>query len=114
MKQTAPSRHGMLKRSILRDIVRRVVRVARPNRIVLFGSAARGEMRGNSDVDLLVIKHGKFNRRRLVARIYDELYGAGAPVDVLVVTPEEVRRHGDAPCLAIFPALREGRTIYGA
>ena len=43
---------------ILDDIVRRVVEVARPERIVLFGSAARGEMGPHSDVDLLVVKEG--------------------------------------------------------
>jgi uncharacterized protein len=100
--------------SILDDIVRRVVHAAQPEKIVLFGSAARGEMGPDSDVDLLVIKGGKFNRRRLVAKIYDELYGAGAAVDVVIVTPDEVQRYRDAPCLAIFPALREGRIIYGA
>lgn len=99
--------------SILDDIVRRVVHAAQPDKIVLFGSAARGEMGPHSDVDLLVIKGGKFNRRRLVAKIYDELYGAGAAVDVVIVTPDEVQRYRDAPCLAIFPALRDGRIVYG-
>jgi len=76
--------------------------VARPEKILLFGSAARGEMGPNSDVDLLIIKGGKFNRRRLAAKIYAGLYSAGAAVDVVIVTPDEVRRYGDAPSLAIF------------
>jgi predicted nucleotidyltransferase len=99
---------------VLRDIVRRVVNAAHPERVILFGSAARGEMGPNSDVDLLVIKRGRFNRRRVAARIYKHLYGAGAAVDLVVVTPEDVRRYGDAPCLVIYPALREGRVVYGA
>lgn len=103
---------GALKPAILRDIVRRVVRAARPDQIILFGSAARGEMRPNSDVDLLVVKRGSFNRRRLAAKIYDELYGAAAAVDLVIVTPNEVRRFRDAPSLAIFPALHEGRIVY--
>jgi predicted nucleotidyltransferase len=42
----------------LDDIIRRIVEVAHPEKILLFGSAARGEMGPNSDVDLLVIKSG--------------------------------------------------------
>ncbi|HET6880601.1 MAG TPA: nucleotidyltransferase domain-containing protein [Pirellulales bacterium] len=114
MKQKTAVRSRMLMARLLDDIVRRVVSAARPEKIVLFGSAARGEMGPNSDVDLLVVKGGKFNRRRLTAKIYNELYGAGAAVDIVIVTPEEVRRYRDAPCFPIYPALREGRVVYGA
>jgi predicted nucleotidyltransferase len=102
------------KPRILRDIVRRIVDAAHPEKIILFGSAARAEMGPNSDVDLLVVKAGKFNRRHLAAKIYDSLYGAEAAVDVVIVTPAEVRRYRDAPGLVIFPALREGRVAYGS
>jgi predicted nucleotidyltransferase len=103
-----------LKPSVLRDIVRRVVEVAQPEKIILFGSAARGEMGPDSDVDLLVIKGGRFQRGRLVEKIYSNMYGAGEAVDIIVVTPEEVERYRDTPCLVIYPALREGKVIYGA
>jgi predicted nucleotidyltransferase len=99
---------------VLKDIVARVVAAARPDRIILFGSAARGTMGPHSDVDLLVIKGGKYNRRALTGAIYRQLYGAESAVDVIVVTPDEVERYRDSFCLVIYPALREGRTIYGA
>lgn len=114
MTTKAVVHRGALKPAILRDIVRRVVRASRPDQIVLFGSAARGEIGPNSDVDLLVVKHGNYNRRRLATKIYDELYGAAAAVDLVIVTPNEVKRYRDAPSLAIFPALNEGRIVYGA
>ena len=100
--------------SVLRDIVRRVVEAAQPEKIILFGSAARGEMGPDSDVDLLVIKGGRFQRGRLVERIYRQMHGAGEAVDIIVVTPEEVERYRDTPCLVIYPALREGKVVYGA
>jgi uncharacterized protein len=103
-----------VKPSVLRDIVRRVVEVAQPEKIILFGSAARGEMGPDSDVDLLVIKGGRFQRGRLVDKIYSNMRGAGEAVDIIVVTPEEVERYRDTPCLVIYPALREGKVIYGA
>lgn len=104
---------GRVKPAILADVVRRVVNAAHPEKIILFGSAARGEMGPNSDLDLLVIKGGKYNRRRLTTVIYRNLYGADAPVDVVVVTPEEVERYRDTHCLVICPALKEGRVVYG-
>jgi predicted nucleotidyltransferase len=100
--------------AVLRDIVRRVVRAARPDKIILFGSAARGEMGPDSDIDLLVIKRGRFNRWRLMTQIYRHLRGKGAPVDVVVVTPEEVEEYGDSPYLVIHSALLEGKVVYGA
>lgn len=96
----------------LAEIVERIVRVAAPERIVLFGSAARGEAGANSDFDLLVIKSGSFHRGRLTEEIYLSLIGVGRAVDVVVVTPDDVARYRDSPALVIAPALREGRVIY--
>jgi predicted nucleotidyltransferase len=104
---------GHPDQQILNDIVRRVVEVAQPDKIVLFGSAARGEMGPNSDIDLLVIKGGKFNRWRLLTDIYRHLRGKGAPVDVVVVTPEEVELYRDSPYPVIHPALKDGKVVYG-
>jgi predicted nucleotidyltransferase len=107
-------RRSRLPAAVLRDIVNRVAKAARPEKIILFGSAARGTMGPNSDVDLLVIKRGRFNRARQEEAIYRSLRGADAPVDVILVTPEEVERYRDAFCLVIYPALREGKVVYGA
>src|SRR5437762_13743664 len=86
---------------VLKDIIARVVAAARPERIILFGSAARGSMGPNSDVDLLVVKGGKFDRGKLTTTIYHHLYGADAAVDVVGLTPEEGERYRDAPCLGL-------------
>jgi predicted nucleotidyltransferase len=101
-------------RDVLVDIVRYIVRIAAPERIVLFGSAVRGEAGPNSDFDLLVIKPGRYHRGLLTEEIYLSLIGVGRAVDVVVVTPEDVERYRDAPALVIAPALREGRVIYAA
>ena len=98
---------------ILADIVRRIVEAAAPEKIVLFGSAARGTMGPDSDLDLLVIKGGKFNRDRITRNIYRNLSGA-IGVDAIVVTPEEVERYRDSHCLVICPAMREGKVVYEA
>ena len=111
MNQQSPENHGD---DALAEIIRRIVRVAAPERIVLFGSAARGEEGPASDLDLLVIKPGRYHRGQLTDEIYLSLIGVGRAVDVVVVTPEDVDRYRDARALVIAPALREGRVVYAA
>lgn len=102
---------GQVKQQVLDEIVRRVIEVAQPEKIILFGSAARGELGPDSDVDLLVIKSG-VHRRQLAQAIYMNLFGVGRAVDVVVVTPEDIERYGDSTALVIEPALREGKVVY--
>ena len=96
---------------VLAEVVRRIVEVAQPDRIILFGSAVRGEMGPNSDLDLLVVKSG-VHRRHLAQAIYRNLIGVGFPVDIVVVTPEDIERYGDSIGLVLEPALQEGRMVY--
>lgn len=98
----------------LGEIVGRIVRVASPDRIILFGSAACGDARPDSDLDLLVITASEVHRGRLTEEIYAELIGAGRSVDVVVVTPDDVARYRNSPALVIATALREGVEVYAA
>jgi len=107
-------KNGKPDKEIVADVVRRIVEAADPDKIILFGSAARGEMEPDSDLDYLVKKGGKFNKSRLTTAVYRHLSGSDAAVDVVVVTPEEVERYGSSPCLVIYPALRERKVVYGA
>ena len=97
----------------LEKIVRQIVEIAEPERIILFGSAAREEMGPHSDVDLLVIKSGDYSRRDLAAQIYTQL-DVDEAVDVVLATPEDLERYRDSFALVYYPALREGREIYRA
>lgn len=101
----------MVTEASIEDVVRRVVGIARPERIILFGSAARGELA--DDIDLLVVKSGA-HRRKLAGEIYLGLADLGQPVDVVVVTPEDLERYAESPGLVIGPALREGKVVYAA
>ena len=103
----------LLDQTKLDDIINRIVHVAQPEKIILFGSAARGEMGPHSDVDILVVKNG-VHRRDLAGRIYENLIGVGAPVDVIVVTSEDLERYKDSHALVIKPALGEGKVVYEA
>ncbi len=96
----------------LREIVRRIVEVAEPERIIIFGSAARGQMGPNSDVDVLVVKRGA-HRRKLAAEIHTHLVGVGRAVDVVVATPEDIEQYEQSAATIIEPALREGMVVHG-
>jgi predicted nucleotidyltransferase len=114
MKTKTRKRTGKPDPAILADIVERIVRTAKPEKIVLFGSAARGTMGPDSDYDLLVIKAGKYDYYRLTTAIRRELRGIGVAVDIVVFTPEEVERYRNSHCVVICPAMREGKVVYGA
>ncbi len=101
--------------AVLQEIVRRIVEAVTPEKIILFGSAARGEMGPDSDLDLLVVK--ACEHRREVARAVRACLRGLAPgrgKDVVVVTPADVERDGDTIGYVIRPALREGRVVYAA
>ncbi len=113
MKTKTRRKQGKPDPAVLANVVKRIVEAAKPEKIVLFGSAARGTMGPDSDLDLLVIKGGKFNRDRVTVAIYRNLSGE-VGVDAVVVTPEEVERYRNSHCLVICPALREGKVVYEA
>ena len=103
----------ILTEEILQEIVRRIVAAVQPEKIILFGSAAREEMGPDSDLDLLVIK--PCGHRRKTARIVERsLIGIGIPTDVIVAKPDDIERYKDTIGLIYRPALREGKTIYAA
>ena len=98
---------GRPDEKVLAEIVQRVVEAAQPDKIILFGSAARGEMGPDSDIDLLVIKSGKFNHWRLLTTIYRHLPGIAA-VDVVLAN---CRRHRTVRRFALsglLPGLARG------
>ena len=98
----------------LAEVIRRIVEVAQPDRVILFGSAARGETGPDSDLDLLVVKAGVPHRGHLAQDIYVSLFGVPVPVDVLVVTPDDLERYRESIGSIIGPALREGIEVYVA
>jgi len=106
--------HSAMNVPQLDEIIRRIVEVAHPQRIVLFGSAARGAMGPDSDVDLLVITEGPVHRRHLEQRIYRHMLGVGQAVDVIVATPEDLERYGHSAGLIYRWVLEEGKEVYAA
>jgi len=99
---------------ILDELIRRILQVVQLKRLILFGSAARGEMNPESDIDVLVVMPDGIHRRRTAQTIYRSLTGLGVSKDILVVTETDVKEHGENTSLALYPALREGKELYHA
>ena len=106
--------HGAAGQATVDEVVRRVVEIAHPLRIVIFGSAVRQEAGPDSDIDILVVVPGPVHRRRLAQEIHLSFFGLGVPVDVIVATPEDLERHRGKAGTILDAALRDGREIYAA
>ncbi len=99
-------------RTALREVVRRIVEVADPDEIVLFGSAVRGRLTRHSDFDLVVIKSGLDDRHRLMQLLHANFFGLPVRIDLIVVTPEEAHEARGNTWTFLGRALRGGRCIY--
>ena len=101
-----------ISNSELDEIVSRIVEVAQPEQVLLFGSTARGTPGPHSDLDLLIIKTGRYNARNVAGRIYQRMRGIARSIDLVIVTPQQVKDNRDSPFSVLYPALREGRVLY--
>jgi predicted nucleotidyltransferase len=93
-------------------MVRRIVRRFRPEKVILFGSHARGTAGPDSDVDLLVVMPVEGSKREKAIEIGVELHDSDVPKDVIVVRPEEFEWRKDVVGTVEWPAFREGKVLY--
>jgi predicted nucleotidyltransferase len=99
---------------LLDEITRRIVASVKPQRVLLFGSAARGRMSKNSDIDMLVVMREPIHRRQTAQKIYRNLHGTGIAVDIIVATEKDLERYGQREGTILKSALQEGRVLYEA
>jgi len=101
------------KARLYQEITRRIVTAVNPVKVILFGSRARGTAHLGSDVDLVVIERDPVSARQEVIRLRQLLRDLDIPVDIIVVGQSFAERYGDIPGSVLYPALREGRVLYG-
>lgn len=97
---------------LVEEIVRRIVETVHPEKIILFGSLARGDAHPESDLDLLVIAQSQEPRYRRSAPLYGILSDIFIPMDILVYSPEEVEEWSGVRQAFVTTAIREGRVLY--
>ena len=93
-------------------MVDRIVRQFKPERVILFGSHARGEGAPDSDVDLLVVMPLQGNKRDKAVEIGVALHDIRVPKDIIVTTPEDYEWRKDVTGTIEYPASHEGKVLY--
>jgi predicted nucleotidyltransferase len=102
-----------LTQPLLDEIVSRIVEHAHPEKIILFGSCARGTAHEGSDIDLLIIRRFDPSDTRRYLGIRRYLRGLKVPMDIVVYTPQEIRQWRDVPGSLVHEVFQTGRVLYG-
>ena len=100
--------------SLVKEIVRRILSVASPDKAILFGSAATGQMTRDSDIDLLILETDPGDRWEESVRLREMLRGLGYPLDVMVISTEWFEESKEVIGGIAYPANKYGKVIYEA
>ena len=96
----------------LPEITARIVKTSDPEKIILFGSHARGDTNEDSDLDLLVIVDGVQELRAESVRMRRALRGLLVPVDLVLASSEQIERLANEKSFVYRNALNEGKVLY--
>jgi len=96
----------------LSEVVDRIVNKFHPLKIILFGSWARGSAQDDSDLDLLVVLSKTEHKRKAAIQIGNSLSNLPISKDIIVTTPEDIKKYGKTVGDILLPALEEGKVIY--
>ncbi len=100
--------------AFLEEVVRRILTVTTPNRIILFGSSAQGGTTPDSDIDLLIVEDDPGDRQHEYVRIRRALRGLGRPFDIILISTEWFEQSKDVIGGIAYPANKYGRVLYEA
>jgi len=104
----------MTEDKAIKEIIKRIIKAVNPDKIILFGSRARGTVKPDSDIDLVVVVSGDIHRRKTAQKIYMSLIGVGCPVDVIVLKPEDLEKYKNSVGVIVPEILKEGKELYAA
>ena len=103
-----------LDETLLNQLVSRVLTVSRPDKIILLGSAATGQMTKDSDIDLLIVEPAPANRHDESVAIVDAIGDVDFPVDVRIIASERFEATKNVIGGIAYPAHKYGRILYEA
>lgn len=96
------------------NVVNKIASYCKPEKIILFGSFARGKERNDSDIDLLIIKDSEVKRPFRVKEIFEAVRGMSRnyPLDPIVYTPKEISKRLALGDYFIKEVLEKGKVMY--
>lgn len=96
------------------QIVKMIVAAAAPDKIILFGSYARGDNRTDSDIDILILKKGLKNERELTSRLYMDFFDKKIkmPVDLIAIDYDRYNELNNDIGYIYRTIKQEGKTLY--
>jgi len=98
----------------IQNIKDQIVASYSPQKIILYGSFAYGKPHKDSDVDLLIIKETKEPKTKRHLRVDRMLLNRVLPLDILVYTPQEIKRRLSLGDFFINDILKRGKVLYAA
>jgi len=101
-----------VKKALFNNICKRLVSKLDVVKIVLFGSYASGKPTADSDLDLLVIIDTKEKGIKRYAMVSELLEPRKVPMDIIVKTPEEIRKRLKMLCPFTENILKSGKVLY--
>ena len=104
----------VIDESLAKEIVRHILSVANPDKIILFGSAATGSMTPDSDIDLLIVEPDPGDGRNEYVRIRRALRGMGHPFDIVLIATRWFEESKGVIGGIAYPAVTHGKVIYEA
>ena len=98
----------------IEQIVNTIVTTVEPEKIILFGSHARGDYKQNSDIDILILKKGLKNERDLTNNLYMEFFNRkiSIPIDLIAIDYDKYYQLNNDIGFIYKTIDREGRVIY--
>ena len=102
----------MISEENIKKIVDKLVETAKPQKIYLFGSYARGDAREKSDLDFLVVERRLINKRKEMVRLHDAIRSMRLPVDILVAGESHFNEWSKIPGTIINRVITEGKLYY--
>ncbi|OGF21740.1 hypothetical protein A2Y83_01205 [Candidatus Falkowbacteria bacterium RBG_13_39_14] len=96
-----------------KELTEKIIKEYSPEKIILFGSYAWGKPHKWSDIDLFIIKRSKKRRIERERDLRMKLFPAGVPLDILIYTPQEVKKRLDMEDFFINDIITKGKILYG-
>ena len=101
----------MSDEQVIKSMTERIVSTCKPEKVILFGSRARGEARPDSDIDLFIVTDTP-NTRETAKLIDTLLWNRKTPLDIIVSTPENVEERMMAGDFFVTEIMSSGRVLY--